>query len=365
MLSVSKRGAVRVLAWIEAATVTGPAKNLLEFGRMAGRVELVVSTFRRRGAPGDDPFQRAVRESGLELHVIEESGPWDGRTLGAMRELVKRVEPGIVQTHGNKSHLLARVSGVAGRRPWVAFHHGYTKPTRKQEIYNLADRFTLKRANLLVTVTRAFEREMLGVGVAPERIRIVPNAVDCARFAGVWQPRERGREAVVVSIGRLSKEKAQVDLVEAVGQLGRPCRLVLAGDGPEREALREAAARRGVKLELVGQLEDIRPVIASGDLFVLPSHSEGSPNALLEAMAAGIPSVATAVGGVPETMTDEREGLVVPPGEPGKLAAAMGRLIDDAAWAAQLGAAARRRVEREFSPEARTERLTALYESVL
>jgi glycosyltransferase involved in cell wall biosynthesis len=136
------------------------------------------------------------------------------------------------------------------------------------------------------------------------------------------------------------------------------------GDGIERNNIERAAAAAGVLEHIVfaGHRRDVHPFYAMADIFVLPSHSEGSPNVLLEAMAAGLPSVATAVGGVPETVQDRRTALVVPPREPERLARAIAELVERPDLARTLAAAASADVIQRFSPEAYQRSIVSVYE---
>jgi glycosyltransferase involved in cell wall biosynthesis len=144
-------------------------------------------------------------------------------------------------------------------------------------------------------------------------------------------------------------------------------RLVIVGDGPERGRLEEQAARLGVAAQTLfsGHQSDVRPYYGAADLFVLPSHTEGSPNALLEAMAAGVPSVATRVGGVPEIAPGEETALVVERANPERFAAAVDRLLGDPELARRMGEAARERVTRLHTLDEYGARLTGIYRSLL
>jgi len=139
--------------------------------------------------------------------------------------------------------------------------------------------------------------------------------------------------------------------------------LVLVGDGPERSNLVRAAAAARVPAPVIfaGHQRDVRPFYGMADLFVLPSHSEGSPNVLLEAMAAGVPVVATAAGGVPEMTESEETALLVPPSDPEALAGAMIRLLADPPLATRLAANASAMIQSRFSPETYERELTAIY----
>jgi glycosyltransferase involved in cell wall biosynthesis len=166
----------------------------------------------------------------------------------------------------------------------------------------------------------------------------------------------------VLAVGRLSHEKAVANLVAAVAELHRPgIRLVVVGDGPERASIQRAAQITAIRIHMPGHVNDVAPFYAVADVLALPSLSEGSPNALLEAMAAGVPVAATAVGGVPEIVANEESALLVPPRDTGALAQAIARLLDEAALARRIAAKAHDLALGRFSPEARTARLIEIY----
>src|SRR5204863_4056449 len=131
------------------------------------------------------------------------------------------------------------------------------------------------------------------------------------------------------------------------------CKLVIVGDGPERDRLESAAARSGVSQRIIfaGQVADVQTFYAIANVFVLPSHTEGSPNVLLEAMAANVPIVATAVGGVPEIVENEESALLVPASDPAALLAAIARLLADAELGQRLTKNAAKLVVENHSPE--------------
>lgn len=364
---------LRVLAVMEADRITGPAKNLLRFAtRVRGRIDIQVATYLRRA--GDNGFLEAARNAGLTAHGIAEKGRFDTAVVGALRDLVAAVAPDIVQTHNTKSHLLLRLGGAFRATPWIAFHHGYTAEDWKMRLYNHCDRWSLRTPRRVVTVCQPFAREMNAQGVEATRIDVIPNAIEPARELrggelAEWRERcgVRAEEPVLVAIGRLSHEKGHHVLLDALaGMRDRPWRLVVAGDGIAGPELRRQAEAAGIAGRIVwlGLQPDVRPLYGLATVFVLPSLSEGSPNVLLEAMAAGAPPVATAVGGVPETVTDGETALVTPRADSAALRRAIERLLNDPSFAARLGEAARQRA-REFSPEAQQRRLTAVYNRVL
>jgi glycosyltransferase involved in cell wall biosynthesis len=381
---------IKLLSVIEAGSVTGPVKNLIEFCRRARdlsreltglpSIETTLVTFERgRKSAGrtGHAFLAAARDAGIDVEVIAERFRFDPRVVAGLRDLFDRLAPDIVQTHNVKSHFLMRLSGLCRERPWIAFHHGYTATDLKMRAYNQLDRWSLGAAARVVTVSRAFARDLARAGVSPERIRVLHNsiALDGAAVAGEENARSlRSRlgvedgERVVVAAGRLSREKGHADLIAALDHLRRlrpslKVRLVIVGDGPERRPVAEAARALGLldRVVFAGQVEDVRPYYAIADLLSLPSHSEGSPNVLLEAMAARLPVVATRVGGVPEIVTHGESALLVAPHDPRAMAEAIAAIFADAGLAERLAASARASVAARHSPEARLRSLAEIY----
>jgi glycosyltransferase involved in cell wall biosynthesis len=176
---------------------------------------------------------------------------------------------------------------------------------------------------------------------------------------------------VALAVGRLSSEKGHRDLVSAVAKIkaSRPALnlcVVIVGDGPERSAVEQFANKLGVRSVIVmaGQQNDVRPFYGIADVFALPSHSEGSPNVLLEAMAARLPIVTTAVGGSVELVTNNLNALLVQPRDTEALARALERVLCDAELAARLARSAEI-TSRQYTPEAYARSMVALYEKTL
>jgi len=379
---------IRLLAIIEASTITGPAKNLLEFARTARSgeagpaVEVSIAVFRRPGEP--DLFLRAARQLSIPVDPIAESGRFDRSVMAGLSALAGRLQPDLIQSHAVKSHFLVRASGLNRLAPWIAFHHGYTWPDLRARLYNQIDRWSLRAARRVVTVSQPFRQELIRRGVAPQRIETVHNAIqpDWGRgAAGAATAELRARlgigpaAKVVLIVGRLSREKDHLALLRAVQQVGRgpagesapATHLLIVGEGPERARI-EAAIRDmelSGRVTLTGQVPSAEPYYAIADLAVLSSLSEGSPNALLEAMSAGVPVVATAVGGIPEIVSDRASALLVAPGNANALCAAMRELLVNPSLARQMAERAHQLILSHHTPEARTRRLVEIYTAVL
>jgi glycosyltransferase involved in cell wall biosynthesis len=377
---------VCVLAFMEALwPTTGPAKNLLEFACRAAvapkslsRVSIAIATYHRGSGPISNDFVLACQKAGLEIHIIHERFRFDLAVVPAIRNLFARCKPDIIQSHAVKSHFLIRLAAIHRECPWIAFHHGYTWTSPRTRIYNQFDRWSLRAACKVVTVCRLFASALEEIGVRPERIVVRHNSVKnfspapeevvvlLRRTLGISENTQ-----VLLCVGRLSREKAQADLIEAAALMRRDgrhgnVRFVIAGDGPDRQKLKDMT--RAFLVEdwfiFTGQVADLVPYYTMADLVVLPSHTEGSPNVLLEAMAAGVPIVATDVGGVPEIVEDEKQALLVEKRNPVALARAIERLLDNANLRKRLSEAARQSIS-SYSPEAYYDSILSLYLSCL
>ena len=195
----------------------------------------------------------------------------------------------------------------------------------------------------VVCVSEATRQEGLAARTCdPQRTVVVHNAVDVRSFS----PTTRlGGTAEVVGVGRFAYPKDFTTLLEAVRLVDAPCHVRLAGDGPGLAAVAAEVGRQGLseRVELLGARADIPELLAHSDVFVLSSRSEGFPVSVLEAMAAGLPVVATDVGGVAEAVEDGETGLLVPATDAEALARALERLLADGELRRRLGAAGRAR----------------------
>jgi glycosyltransferase involved in cell wall biosynthesis len=213
------------------------------------------------------------------------------------------------------------------------------------------------------------------VGIAAEKVIVIPNGVDASKFSG-----HHGRlglratshgyapaDIVVGTVGRLDPVKNQSALIEVASQLAAPypsLRFAIVGDGREKQALQYEVDRRGLgkRVRLIGHRDDIPEVLKTFDLFVLPSLGEGMCNTILEAMASGLPVVATRVGGNPELVEDGITGRLVAPGDVAALTQAVEFYVRHERLRREHGGAGRARVLRGFTLDAMVQRYAALYE---
>lgn len=348
---------VRVLALMEAYSVTGPAKNLIEFATRAAAypadqgAEVCFVTFVRGPETTENDFIREIRSRGIEVRVLSEKRAFDFNVLRKIRHTIRDFRPDIIQTHNVKSHFLVWLTREFRHYPWIAFQHGYTWPDFKMRVYNKLDRISLPEAHTVVTVCGPFADALEKNGVKRDHILIVHNSVQPFRASSPEVVADLRKNlnidqntVVLLAVGRLSREKGHADLLRALAviqqqvSIPKPV-LVIVGDGPERGNLQNLTAelKIGERVIFVGQQSDVTRYYSLAEIVALPSHTEGSPNVLLEAMSAGKAIVATAVGGVPEIAEDGNTALLVQPHTPERFAEALGHLLQDAELCRRLG----------------------------
>lgn len=366
----------RVMIVLAAADVSGPAKGVFQllasFRNRPGRFKLHNFRVVGREAP---LFEEEVHRAGFEFDYIDQT---DGLLHGlrSARRAAKDGSFDIVQTHGFKPTVFGLYLKLTLGMKWVCFLHGKTAENFKVRAYHALDHLLQRFADRVVLVAES-QRKMAIGGGDRRRVRVLYNAVDMERPARrAAHPRSIRSELglpssarLVSVVGRLSPEKGGDVFIDAFARLVQKDGTVglLIGDGQERPALeqRAAAAGLGQRVRFLGYTPFPGDYIEQSDLVVIPSHSEACPNVLLEAMALRTPVVSTRVGGVPELVDDGVEALVVPPGDPAALAAAMDRVLGDRALALSLAAAALERVRTRYSTTARAAAVYGLYQELL
>jgi glycosyltransferase involved in cell wall biosynthesis len=332
---------------------------------------------------GEPVLAPEFEAAGFPVATIGARGPVDPAALWRLTRLVRRDRIDLVHTQMDIADYYGACAGrLGGARAVVATKQNADdfrwRRTWKRYPFLVLERIAYEAADATIVVSEGLARFLGAAEHLPRRrMVIIGNGVDPG-FAARAPGREAARAAIGVerfapvigTVGRLAPQKGQVHLLRAFRGLiaGHPgAVLAIAGEGPERVALESEARALGIadRVLFLGQRRDVPAVLAAFDLFVLPSLWEGLPQALLEAMASGLPVVASAAVGVEDVVTDGVTGLVVQPADPERLAAAMRRLIDAPAEAARLGAAARRVAIEQFSIGAVAARVEAVYRRVL
>jgi glycosyltransferase involved in cell wall biosynthesis len=327
-------------------------------------------------AHGEGPLKTAATRLDVPFfplnHVRRRLSPiHDPLGVVELTRLFRRVRPDIVHLNSSKAGVLGRIAAVLARVPVRVFTaHGWAfKATDGvgSHLYLLADRAVERLTSMVICVSENERRAGLAAGVCTtERSLVIRNAVE----VGAAPPRARGGEppVQVVSVGRLAAPKDFPTLIAAVARLpeGR-AHLRLFGDGPLRGELEAQTSALGIgaAVDFAGEVPDARPHLEDAEVFVLASLSEGMPVSVLEAMAAGLPVVASAVPGLEEVVLEGETGFLTPPGDSAALAARLGQLVDDPSLRRALGDAGRARAEEHFSLPAWRGAHFSLYRSLL
>ncbi len=244
----------------------------------------------------------------------------------------------------------------------VAVQHAILPPQVRRQAW--LNHLSLSRLDAHVALTPRQARLIEGMArLRPGSMRIIPNGVADVDVEPVSRPVPG---PIVGYVGRLSPEKGLDVLVRTLERIPE-LTVVLVGDGPDRESLERLAAELGVadRLTLPGWIEEPRPWLAMFDVFAFPSRSEGFGLALIEAMFASRPVVATAIGGIPDVVVDGETGLLVPPEDPTALAQALGTLLADDELRLAMGTRGRARARQEFNLENMIHSYESLYEDLL
>jgi len=299
----------------------------------------------------------AVQQAGRvpPLATMPAYTDWDPLTLGAARRIVRATAPDLILSHGQRpARLMARVAP-----PKAVLAICVHKPAFDVET---------TRTHYLC-VGRHLAELAVERGVPAQRVHVVPNAVKPPTVQAA--PFDRaGRPPRIVAAGRLHPKKGFDVLVAALAllrdqDLAFDCEI--AGEGDERARLEGLIARHGLgdRVRLVGWRADVPAFLATGDVFAFPSHQEGFPLVLLEAMAVGLPAVSSAIPGPVEMIADGVDGVLVPPGDPAALARALAGLVATPQRAAALGLAARAKVLEDYGPASLKRRLDAVLDLML
>ena len=297
--------------------------------------------------PFESHVTAALRDAGSDVIIapVRDDPVW--LTVQLAASFVAECDVDVMHAHLANAHVLGSLVSGLTDRPCLATIHGRTVSMLDFEAHRMSDRMHMS------VVCRAAYSHARAIGVPRERLHLIPNGVPTAQASATATPLTAtlgvAADAPLVGfVGRLSPEKGPDLFVRMAAQLAvkHPRAVfVVIGDGPMREGLEDEARLLGVAgpLRFLRERRDVPALLPSLTALVVPSHSEGMPLALMEGMAAGVPVVATSVGGVPELVHHGETGLLVGPGDAGNLAIAVDGLLDELPWAAWLGANARER----------------------
>jgi glycosyltransferase involved in cell wall biosynthesis len=354
----------------------GPERQMLGLARnLPSRYRSVFLCFAEHGL--SRPFQEELRRHGFQSIELKQNTPHFFAAIDEVTENLRELDADILCCHGYKPDLLGWRAGRRLGIPVVAISRGWTWATAKVRIYESADRFCLRHVDRVVCVSEGQAQKVRRAGVSTDRVSVIHNAIDTDRF-NESSPAHRdlllqlfskplGR--VVCAAGRLSPEKGFDVLIDAAAKVvGRDPNIgfVLFGEGPLRASLtqRIQAMNLQERFILPGFRKDLDQCISACDLLVQSSFTEGLPNVLLEAAAASVPVVATAVGGTPEVVENQITGLLVPSHDSFALADGILQVLQNETERKAMGVRSRCRVEEHFTFEAQSMKYQRLFDEL-
>lgn len=366
------RRRLRVLYMIDRAGAFGGAERFvvgLAASMPRDRIEPWVCSTRH----GNDPGVRTLTDAGVPHINLGRSSKWQVHRLAGLAAVMRREAFDVVHAHKFGSNLWGTLVGRACRVPVVIAHeHNWSYSGDPLRVW--IDREIIGRlATSFLTVSRASADRMITLERVPAaKVGVMPTAYIPHRDSSATDIRaELGLShdtPIIGAVGGLRPEKAFDVLLDAHSQLrerGRRAHLVIAGDGPHRTELERRMERLGLArhVHLLGHRTDIDAILRRVDVGVMSSDWEGMPLFVFECMAAGVPLVATAVGGLPDMVSGEETGLLVPPRDPSALANAIERVLADHCLGQRLAAAAAARLD-QFTIDSVAERFAGLYEQL-
>jgi glycosyltransferase involved in cell wall biosynthesis len=341
-------------------------------------------------APGEESMAYLAEEEGADTEFVPTlvqplSIGFDARAVGSLISAIRRYRPHIVHTHTAKAGFVGRAAALAARPRPIIVHtfHGHVLAgyfgRSKTEIYRRIERRLGRSSDLLIGVSQATVDELIRLRVAaPDRFRLVRLGLDLDRYRAS-RPGDRAaaraemglndEDVLVVFVGRVVPIKRLDVLLAAIKQASSEyasVHLAVVGDGEMRPDLERHAEALGLgeRVHFLGYRRDLVPIFAAGDIAAVSSDNEGTPVSLIEAGAAGLPAVATNVGGVSEVVTPET-GELVAPSDPGALGGAIARFANHPDARRLAGAHARERVVARYSASRLIADVGALYEDLL
>jgi glycosyltransferase involved in cell wall biosynthesis len=342
-------------------------------------VQIVTRLDRQQWTPrvyclaGRGKLADGLKAAGIEVECLNARSKWDVRVVGRLAANLRQFRPALLQTFLFHANIAGR---LAARRAGVPVVVSGVRVSEHDARWRMRmDRWTNRLVTHNVCVSTAIAERYRGLGIPDRKLSVIPNGVEVAAFesAAPADLSEFGIPAgsrILLAIGRLHPQKGFDQLIDAVGPILKDhpdVHLLIVGEGPQRPLLEQkiAASDQHTRMHLTGRRDDIAGLLRACSLFVLSSRWEGMPNVLLEALAAGVPVVATDVEGVRDIVEDAVSGVIVPRESTFELRTAVTRLLADPPLASKLAAAGQRRVRSDFTWERVTEQYTQLWSRLL
>lgn len=320
-------------------------------------------------------FAHQAQRRGIEVIALSKQRRYDLLMLWKLARLMRQRRVAIVHTHLWGANCWGRLAAWMAGVPVIIAHEHGMQPWRGR-LHFFIDRLLMRLTDRVLFASEQVRQDYVArVCSHADRCQVIPNGVaSVTEMANRHAMRQRlgwsEQDRIILSVGRLAPEKGYRDLLDAFATVLRcvpEARLVIIGDGAQRQELAVLHNRCGLNghVKFLGRLDEVGPWFAVADLYVQPSHREGLPLAMLEAMAAGLPVVVTRVGDAAHVVETGGGGIVVPPQDPARLAQALAQLLQDPQRRSRLAIAAQATVQQLYSIEQMLDRVQGVYKEEL
>jgi glycosyltransferase involved in cell wall biosynthesis len=357
----------------------GPDKTILNSPRYLDDLgyRMLCGYLHPPGDPGYAEIEKKAARYKAPLISIPDRGAWDWRVVKEMLAVCKRERVAIWHGHDYKTNALGLLLAKLHPMRLVTTVHGWVHHTNRTPLYYRIDRLCLPRYERVISVSDDLVEECRKAGVKAERNLLLENAIDTDEYSRKLAPTAAKAKLglatdglLVGACGRLEPEKAFDLLIRSLAvcrDRGLNVRLAIVGEGSDRPRLEGIIRELNLadRVTLAGWQSDVISWFEAMDVFALSSLREGLPNVLLEAMAMGVPAVATRIAGIPKLIEHNRNGLLVTAGDQTELTEALAKLLSDADLRDDLRRAARRTIETRYSFPVRMTKLARIYDDLL
>jgi glycosyltransferase involved in cell wall biosynthesis len=356
----------------------GPDKTILRSAAYldAARYQCHAAYLHPAGDHGIELLRDTAAKFNMSMYTIPERSACDPRAIRLMLDLCKRLRVDVWHAHDYKTDLLGRLLQRRHPMKLVTTMHGFTRETYRTKVYARLSHLALRRYDRVIAVSPQLMRYAAEHGVHPGKLRHIPNGIELNRSKRK-QPRDQAKHALGIAtdehaigvVSRMSVEKGLDRAIRLLAQLREQranLKLHLIGDGPCRQELRNLADQIGAatRIRWWGWRKDTQPILEAMDTLLIPSRTEGLPNAALEAMAIGLPVAATRVGALPEVLDDGRCGVLLSDLE-SEWAQQLLPLIDSPLTRERMLCSAWLRLNERYDFRLRMQRIAAIYDELL
>ncbi len=372
---------MKILHFISSSGFFGAENVVITLAKEQRRqgVEVVIGVFMEKSHSASDIAFRAKKE-GIPLKEFVCEGKFDFKTILAIRRVVTQYKIDVIHSHNYKSNFYVLLASFGLKINKVTTCHNWRSYGIKMKAYELLDKVLLNRFDAIVCVSKDLLKEVKAIIRMPDKVCFIGNGVDTSNFQVEKTVKCKAllrhyfnineNDKLVGIIGRLTEEKGHIYLLKAFAKVSHKfskVKLMIVGDGPLKNSLQSTVDSLQIESKVIftGIRDDIPELLDLMDIFVLPSLDEGMPMAVLEAMAARKPIITSGVGAIANLIENEKEGLIISPGNTEEIADMLIELFNDEKKAKELADNACKKVFSKFSAENMAKQYSRIYEKLL